>query len=427
MKALVLGSGAREHALAWKISQSPLIEQVFIAPGNGGTAPEFENLQVSLHDFESISQIILKTEAELVVIGPEQPLVDGLVDFLENHVNPFFKKVHLIGPNKNCAALEGSKDFSKKIMEAAGIPTAGSKTFFAEDWENLEKYLLPRNPPFVIKADGLAAGKGVAICRSLEEALTFSASILKENSFSAERPSLLVEDFLSGIEVSMFLLTDGENYQMLPEAKDYKRIFDGDQGPNTGGMGTVSPVWFVDQVFTKKVKEKVIDPLFKTLNQKGLTYQGFLFLGLMNVGGEPFVIEFNARLGDPETQTLLLRLESDLVPALLSLKSRSLQQHPFSTSKEAACTLVMAAENYPDYPTKGDLISIDGTVDGKIFFAGTSHFDGQLLTHGGRVLTLSCRGENIEDARKKVYKEVSKISFRGAQYRTDIGLDLLTN
>lgn len=425
IKALVLGSGGREHALAKKISQSPLVEQVFLAPGNGGTAGEFRNLSVKLTDFEEIARLILENQTLLVVIGPEQPLVDGLVDFLEEKTDPFFRLLHIVGPGKACAALEGSKAFSKQIMIEAGIPTAGSRTFFPTDRDALAPYLKGKKPPYVIKADGLASGKGVAICSSLEEALDFSDSILKDNVFSAARPSLLVEDFLSGTEVSMFLLSDGKNYMMLPEAKDYKRIFDGDKGPNTGGMGSVSPVWFVDDEFTGKVKSRIIEPLFKTLNYKGLHYKGFLFLGLMNKGGDPFVIEFNVRLGDPETQTLMLRMKGDLVPPMLSLKDQNLNYHHTEISSEAVCTLVMAAENYPDNPVKGDEIRVEERSDAEICFAGTATEGGILKTSGGRVLSLTCSGPDLKSAREKLYKEAEKISFRGVQYRKDIGLDLM--
>jgi phosphoribosylamine--glycine ligase len=425
INALVLGSGAREHALAWKIAQSNLIKEVFLAPGNGGTETEFTNIKVNLADFESIARIITELQTQLVVIGPEQPLVDGLVDFLKKQGDSFIQAVHIIGPDRACAALEGSKDFSKQIMLDAGIPTALSRTFFPEDWQELEKYLLPRNPPYVIKADGLAAGKGVAICGTLEEALSFSASILKDDAFGAGKPSLLVEDFLSGIEVSMFLLTDGKNYKLLPEAKDYKRIFDGDVGPNTGGMGSVSPVWFVDEIFTLKVKSKIIDPLFKTLHQKGLDYNGFLFLGLMKMGDEPFVIEFNARLGDPETQTLMTRIDGDLVPALLALKDKKLDQVEVRIKNEAACTIVLAAENYPDLPAKGDEIHLEKSENSKFFFAGTALESGKLKTSGGRVLSVTASAQNLEQAIENAYEGTKKISFRGMQFRKDIGKDVL--
>jgi phosphoribosylamine--glycine ligase len=422
---LILGSGAREHALARKLAQSPLTEKVLLAPGNGGTAIEFENITVDLSDFEDIARLILKHRTELVVIGPEQPLVDGLVDFLEERPEAFFRSVHLVGPGKACAALEGSKDFSKLIMEEAGIPTAAARTFFAEDWQELEKYLLPRNPPFVIKADGLASGKGVAICQSIQEALEFSAAILKDNVFAAAKPALLVEEFLTGIEISMFLLSDGLHYLMLPEAKDYKRILDGDLGPNTGGMGSVSPVWFADREFTAKVRSRIVDPLFKTLNKRGLNYKGFLFLGLMNKNGNPYVIEFNVRLGDPETQTLMLRIGSDLVPALLSLKDQTLHLQKLDISEKAVCTLVMAAENYPDSPVKGDEIRMDEMQDAEVFFAGTAMENGVLKTAGGRVLSLTCMGEDLKTAREMVYRNAEKIVFRGARYRKDIGLDMV--
>lgn len=427
LKVLILGSGAREHALAWKIAQSPLVSSVTVAPGNVGIARFFQVAALKLNQFESIAQFIQEKEIDLVVIGPEQPLVDGLVDFLRQHSHPLVQNVHLIGPNKACAALEGSKDFSKTIMQEAGIPTAASQTFTASEHAELEAYLSARKPPYVIKADGLAAGKGVAICSSLKEALSFSHEILVDNVFGQEQASLLVEDFLEGIEVSLFVLTDGKHYQWLPEAKDYKRIFDQDQGPNTGGMGSVSPVWFADADFYKKVEDRILNPLFKTLNYKGLTYQGFLFLGLMNVKGEPFVIEFNARLGDPETQSLMMRLESDLVPALLALKGQKLNEFTLKIRKEAACTIVAAAENYPGEPLRGDKIELPDTLPSgvEIFFAGVSGSCDQLLTAGGRVLTLSAIGASLEEARQQAYAGINSLCFRGMQYRQDIGLDVI--
>ena len=426
MNALILGSGAREHALAIKLSESPLISSLFLAPGNGGTETQFQNLLVSISDFEGLAHIIKEKNLELVVIGPEQPLVDGLVDYFEAHSDPFFQTVHFIGPDKACAALEGSKDFSKQIMLEAGIPTAKARVFTSKEWNELEVYIHNHPLPVVIKADGLAAGKGVAVCLSHEEALDFSASVLKDKVFGDQNAALLVEEFLDGIEVSMFALCDGIHYQLLPEAKDYKRIFDGDLGPNTGGMGAVSPVPFVDAVFRKKVEERVLEPLFHTLQQKGLYYKGFLFVGLMKVGNEPFVIEFNARLGDPETQTILNRMEGDFVPALLSLKDQTLDKHPVKVSDHAVATVVLCAENYPDKPTKGDAITItDSSAEGQIYIAGANRKDSILYTSGGRVAGCTGKGKSLKEALANAYSLVQSVDFRGMQFRKDVGKDVI--
>jgi len=426
IKVLIIGSGAREHAFALKISKSNLVSSVFIAPGNGGTEKEFSNLPIASLDFDGLANAIVENDVKLVLIGPEQPLVDGIVDFFQNHPNPYFKDVSFIGPDRICAMLEGSKDFSKQIMIEAGIPTAKAKVFSASDWEELKSYISNHALPVVIKADGLASGKGVAVCFSHQEALDFSASVLINKAFGESNSSLLVEEFLDGIEVSMFVLTDGIHYQVLPEAKDYKRIFNGDLGPNTGGMGAVSPVWFVDDIFTQKVKSKIIDPLFITLKARKLQYKGFLFIGLMKVGNEPIVIEFNARMGDPETQTVLARIRGDIVPALLSIKDQKLDQFPLEISPNAAATVVLCAENYPETPTKGDKISIQQLSEKEyIFHAGTQLNDGKVETNGGRVLSCTAEGESLETALQAVYNIVEKIKFRGMQFRTDIGKDLM--
>lgn len=427
MNLLILGSGAREHALAVTLSQSQLISKTFVAPGNGGTEVEFTNIFLDLLDFEAIAQTIRAHKIQMVVVGPEQPLVEGLIDYFENHPNPEFQIVHFVGPNRACAALEGSKDFSKQVMQEAGIPTAKAAVFTSEKWEELEQYIQNHALPVVIKADGLASGKGVAVCSTHEDAIRFAASVLKEKAFGEANHSILVEEFLDGIEVSMFVLTDGIHYQLLPEAKDYKRIFDGDQGPNTGGMGSVSPVWFVDEYFTSKVTSQIIDPLFKALNARELSYKGFLFIGLMKVGEEPFVIEFNARLGDPETQTILQRIEGDFALALLSLKSQTLDQVALTVKKTAASTVVMCAENYPDTPTKGDEITFTSDPDaiGKIFHAGTYKKGGKLVTASGRVVSCTAEGETLVKAITNAYRTLEQVDFRGMQYRQDIGLDVL--
>ncbi len=425
MNVLILGSGAREHALAHKISESPQVTTLFLAPGNGGTETEFHNLPVSLSDFEGLSRIIEEKKIGLVVVGPEQPLVDGVVDFFQSHSNPFFRSVHFVGPDKACAALEGSKDFSKQIMEEAGIPTAKARVFTSAQWTKLEAYVASHPLPVVIKADGLAAGKGVAVCSTREEAIEFSASVLKDKVFGEQNASLLVEEFLDGIEVSMFALCDGVHYQLLPEAKDYKRIFDGDKGPNTGGMGSVSPVPFVDDSFRQKVEDRVLKPLFETLKSRGMFYNGFLFVGLMKVGDDPFVIEFNARLGDPETQTILNRIDGDLVPALLSLKGQTLDQHPVKVKEGAVATVVLCAENYPDTPAKGDEITISASkANSRIYIAGADLKQGVLRTSGGRVASCTGMGATPSEALANAYALVESVKFRGMQFRRDVGKDV---
>ena len=426
INVLIIGSGAREHAFAWKIAQSPIVDQIFLAPGNGGTGTDYINLVIDPLDFEGIAKAILQFSIKLVLVGPEQPLVEGIIDFFENQSDSRFEEVVLIGPNKLCAALEGSKDFSKQIMKEAGIPTATAKVFSANDWDDLTVYIQNHALPVVIKADGLAAGKGVAVCLTAEEAIAFSATVLLEKAFGVANQTLLVEDFLDGIEVSMFLLSDGENYQMLPEAKDYKRIFDHDQGPNTGGMGSVSPVWFVDKAFREKVENRIIKPLFQTLKRRGMQYKGFLFIGLMKVGDDPIVIEFNARMGDPETQTVLARIEGDIVPALLSVKDQKLNLNSFKIEPESAVTVVFCAENYPDTPTKGDVIHLGSTVkNGLVFHAGTKKTDDVLLTNGGRVLSCTAIGKDVQEAILNAYILGESVRFRARQYRTDIGKDMI--
>lgn len=420
MHILVLGSGSREHALAEKIAESPLAETVFLAPGNAGTHPLFP--QVLVGSFEEIANSLKGNQIQVLVIGPEQYLVDGLVDYLQTQ--PGLEHLCIVGPDKACAALEGSKDFSKQVMLEAGIPTASARTFTVAQWPELETYLAQHPLPVVIKADGLAAGKGVAVCSTHAEAQAFAASVLKDQVFGAGNASVLVEEFLDGIEVSMFALCDGKNYQLLPEAKDYKRIFDGDQGPNTGGMGSVSPVPFVDDAFRQKVEDRVLKPLFKTLNQRGLSYTGFLFVGLMKVGDDPFVIEFNARMGDPETQTVMNRIEGDFLPALLAIRDQTLIQHPIRIRPEAVATVVLCAENYPEAPVKGDVISFEPDAQAKLYFAGVSGSDQGLRTSGGRVLSCTAVGNSPEKALEKVYRQVANVRFRGMRFRKDIGRDV---
>lgn len=413
--------------MAQKISESSLVETVFVAPGNGGTGSQFINISIDVLDFESIGKEILKNQIQLVVVGPEKPLVHGIIDYFENHPNPSFKSVHFIGPNQACAQLEGSKEFSKKIMLEAGIPTARAKSFSGSEWEECLTYIENQTLPVVIKADGLASGKGVAVCNSTEEAIEFAKRILIESEFGIENHSLLVEDFLEGIEVSMFLLSDGVHYCLLPEAKDYKRIFDGDHGPNTGGMGSVTPVPFVTQSFTEKVEQRVVRPLFDKLNEMGLSYKGFLFIGLMNNKGEPSVVEFNTRLGDPETQSILQRIDSDLVPAFLSIKKQQLHEQKIEISNRSVVTLVISSENYPENPVTGrPILFADLPRTGKIFHSGTRMDNkGNLFSAGGRVVSCTAFGIDIKNAIHNVYQLPAHIHLDGMHYRKDIGLDIL--
>ena len=426
MNVLVIGSGGREHTLAWKIKQSPNCDDLFVAPGNAGTAEIATNLPIGVNDFEEIANAIKSNNIQLVVVGPEDPLVKGLRDYLESRED-LPSGLGIVGPGQAGAQLEGSKHFSKSFMERHGIPTANAKTFARNQVEDAITYLKQSEPPFVLKADGLAAGKGVIITESVDSAVVAITEMLGEGKFGEASDKVLIEQYLDGIEMSTFVLTDGEGFVVLPEAKDYKRIGEGDQGPNTGGMGSVSPVPFADETFQKKVQERVILPTLDGLKSDGIPYTGFLFIGLMNVDGEPYVIEYNVRMGDPETQVVLPRIETDFLDLLVAAGSKTLKGKSIQVSPETAVTVVMASAGYPGSYEKGKPIIVDSQGEGSIVFhAGTQLEKEGLVTSGGRVLAVTGMGPNITAALESAYAGVSAISWEGHQFRRDIGQDLLS-
>ncbi len=420
---LVLGSGGREHALAWKLAQSDGAH-VFIAPGNAGTAQVGVNVNIKPSDFEAVKDFCLKQEIHLVVVGPEQPLVDGIVDFFKQ--DEALKAVKIIGPDKRGAQLEGSKAFAKDFMEKYGIPTA--KCFKVRK-ENLSEglvFLDTVKAPYVLKADGLAAGKGVLILNDLQEAKDELGKML-EGKFGAASATVVIEEFLKGIEVSVFVLTDGEHYVLLPEAKDYKRIGDGDQGLNTGGMGAVSPVPFCTLEFLNRVEERIVKPTLKGLKSEDIDYKGFIFLGLMNDGGNPYVIEYNVRMGDPETEAVMTRIEGDFADLLDACADGRLNEVHYAKSDKTAVTVMLVSGGYPEAYQKGMKMSgLNNLNDVVAFHAGTSLDAGnEVVTSGGRVIAVTAQGNTIEEARTKAYREAEKIHFEGVNYRHDIGLDLM--
>lgn len=424
MNVLLIGNGGREHALAWKIKQSPLCEKLFVAPGNAGTSIVAENISIGVSEFEKLGAFCLDNKIELVVVGPEVPLVNGIRDYFE--ADPKLKSIWMVGPGKMGAQLEGSKDFSKQFMLRNGVPTAKARTFYANQFVEAAIYLETCKPPLVLKADGLAAGKGVIITSDLAEAKVTMREMLEEKKFGEASAKVLVEEFLNGIELSVFVLTDGEDYVILPEAKDYKRIGDGDTGPNTGGMGSVSPVPFADAAFMKKVEEEVIKPTVAGLKKEQIPFKGFIFVGLMNVNGEPYVIEYNTRMGDPETQSVMARIQSDFLELLLAAAKGELKDKTIAVDSDFALTIVVASDGYPDEYEKGKTISgLEEATGALVFHAGTRKQNNVVLTDGGRVLGITGKGKTLKAAQANAYAAAEKINWDGVYYRWDIGKDLM--
>lgn len=423
MKILILGSGGREHALAWKMATSPLCDKLFIAPGNAGTSQCGTNLSVSLHDFEGIKNACITHSIDMVVVGPEEPLVNGITDYL---ISDPALNIDVIGPDKSGARLEGSKAFAKAFMMRHNIPTAAYKEFTAENYADGVAYLQQHPLPVVLKADGLAAGKGVVICENHIEAVAEFELMIQRAKFGDAGKKVVVEQFLKGIEISVFVLTDGKNYVILPEAKDYKRVGEGDTGPNTGGMGAVSPVPFADDILKKKIEEKVIRPTVEGLKKEGLEYRGFIFFGLMIADGEPYMIEYNCRMGDPETEVVIPRLKNDLVQLLKAAADQQLDTIRIETDTRTACTVVAVSGGYPGDYRKG--LEINGLADvnpadSMVFHMGTTQQEAKVLTNGGRVFCITSFGRSIFDAVEISKEELQKVSFPGMEYRGDIGFE----
>jgi phosphoribosylamine--glycine ligase len=422
MNILVLGSGGREHALVWKLAQSKKIRRIFIGPGNAGTAALGTNLPFDPEDFEGVKKAVLDNNIKMVIVGPEAPLVAGIHDFFNNDNS--LKNILVIGPDKSAARLEGSKDFAKSFLTRHKIPTAAYKSFDKSNVGQAPLFLRSLKPPYVIKADGLAAGKGVLIIDDLKSAEQEVKAML-DGKFGTAGQKVVIEQFLRGVELSVFIITDGHSYKLLPEAKDYKRIGAGDTGLNTGGMGAVSPVPFADPVFMNKVIKRIIDPTMKGLSEDGIIYKGFIFFGLINVEGDPFVIEYNARLGDPESEVIIPRIKSDLFDLIEGVAAGNLAEKKLETDNRFVTTIMLASGGYPGHYEKGKVISgLDQTKDCVIFHSGTKLSDNKIITSGGRVLAISSWGKTLDEALAGSYHNAGKLSFENMYFRPDIGFDL---
>lgn len=424
MNILILGSGGREHAFAYKIKQSKLCNSLYVAPGNAGTAAIATNLAIGVTDFQAVKQAVVAHNISMVVVGPEDPLVSGIVDFFES--DTLLKNVLVVGPSKAGALLEGSKERAKEFMSSHNIPTAAYKSFTKQTLAEGKHFLTTLKAPYVLKADGLAAGKGVLILENLDEAQQELENMLSNSKFGAASEKVVIEEFLDGIELSVFVLTDGKNYKILPTAKDYKRIGEGDTGLNTGGMGAISPVPFADEVFLKKIEETIVKPTVDGINKEKLNYKGFVFIGLIKVGDNPFVIEYNVRMGDPETEVVLPRIETDLVSLLKATAEQKLNEVSLQVSNKAATTVMLVSGGYPESYEKGKIISgLDKeTPETIVFHAGTAINNGDVVTNGGRVMAITAMDADYKKALKKSYQHIENLKFDRMVYRSDIGFDL---
>ncbi|WP_282112417.1 phosphoribosylamine--glycine ligase [Maribacter stanieri] len=423
MNILILGSGGREHTFAWKLAQSNKLSKLFVAPGNAGTEKIATNIPIGVNDFDAIKKLVLEENIELVFVGPEDPLVNGIHDFFLNDQE--LKTIAVIGPEKLAATLEGSKEFAKEFMMRHHIPTAQYKSFTSETVEDGFKFLEELNPPFVLKADGLAAGKGVVILNDLNEAKIELKSMLVDEKFGAASATVVIEEFLDGIELSVFVLTDGDSYKVLPTAKDYKRIGEGDTGLNTGGMGAISPVPFADKAFMDKIEQRIVKPTVEGLKNDNMPYKGFIFIGLIKVGEDPKVIEYNVRMGDPETEVVLPRIQNDMVELLKAVANQTLSNIDLKLDDRTATTVMTVSGGYPGSYEKGKEINgIESIKDSLVFHAGTTLKDGKVVTNGGRVMAITSFGTDFKSALAQSYINVEKLSFEGMNYRKDLGFDL---